>query len=109
MGHVNYEICIEHCFLAPWVYLCSTSLNIENDFIIKILYINVTKIIPDTTNYSDGHKSCTFSHDFFVAPLPQGGGPISELVDCVLVPKLPPQGGHKKIQKKNVQDFCLSL
>ncbi len=26
-NHINYEICIEHYFLAPWVHLCSTSLN----------------------------------------------------------------------------------
>ena len=25
-NHINYEKCIEHWFLAPWVYLCSTSL-----------------------------------------------------------------------------------
>ncbi len=32
--------------------------------------------------YSDGHKSCTFSHNFFCGP-PGGGGPILELLDCV--------------------------
>ncbi len=26
-NHINYEKCIEQWFLAPWVYLCSTSLN----------------------------------------------------------------------------------
>ncbi len=25
-NYINYEKCIEHWFLAPWVYLCSTSL-----------------------------------------------------------------------------------
>ena len=24
---VDTKLCTEHCFLAPWVYLCSTSLN----------------------------------------------------------------------------------
>ncbi len=27
-NHINCEICTEHCFLAPWVYLCSTSLTL---------------------------------------------------------------------------------
>ena len=26
-NHINYGKCIEHWFLAPWVYLCSTSLK----------------------------------------------------------------------------------
>ncbi len=26
-NHINYEKCIEQWFLAPWVYLCSTSLT----------------------------------------------------------------------------------
>ena len=25
-NHTDYEVCIEHCYLASWVYLCSTSL-----------------------------------------------------------------------------------
>ncbi len=27
-NHINYEKCLEHGFLAPWVYLCSTSLSV---------------------------------------------------------------------------------
>ena len=29
-NHINYEKCIEHWFLAPCVYLCSTSLKHVN-------------------------------------------------------------------------------
>ncbi len=27
-NHINYEKCIEYGFLAPWVYLCSTSFKV---------------------------------------------------------------------------------
>ena len=45
----------------------------------------LSKQLPPTyivMYYSDGHKSCTFSHDFFCGP-PGEGGPILELVDYV--------------------------
>ncbi len=46
-NHINYEICIEHCFLAPWVYLCSTSLN----KFLKNLLCKLTKVYNLSITY----------------------------------------------------------
>ncbi len=35
MNHMNHEMYIHHSFLAPWVYLCSTSLKHSNTVVIN--------------------------------------------------------------------------
>ena len=46
-NHINNEICIEYCFLAPWAYLCNTSLtqyNMEPQSIRTITISTISKL-----------------------------------------------------------------
>ena len=45
LSHINNKMYLQHCFLAPWGYLCSTSLNTVNNFtsfVIDIYYTSVS-------------------------------------------------------------------